>query len=298
MVTKGEVNLDFLRRAQKLPRLGTGISTEFGARSDGLDINRLSREHSNLVHFLEVGCDLERGVDLDTLEWIQKGLPTTYHFLDVNLEESDDLPKAWLAETATLATDLKAHWLCGDAGLWHIGRRDHGHGTLMPPILCTESAAEMARGVRAIRAATGFEVLPENPPAHLYLGDLHLLDYFAQLLEQADTGMLLDVSHLCVYQKVMGFDLTDGVDGFPWERVTELHIAGGSSFDFQGRTFFEDDHGVEILEASWQLFELALARSTNLKAVAFECEHNRIDEVLPIFGRLADAFPLVAGDSP
>ena len=53
----------------------------------------------------------------------------------------------------------------------------------MPPILTAESADVIARNVRALRLASGLEVLPENPPAHLYLGDLHLLDYFARVAE-------------------------------------------------------------------------------------------------------------------
>ena len=42
-----------------------------------------------------------------------------------------------------------------------------------------------AENVRRLRLASGFEVLPENPPAHVYLGDWHLLDYFAFVAEQA-----------------------------------------------------------------------------------------------------------------
>ena len=48
--------------------------------------------------------------------------------------------------------------------------------------------------VRRLRLDSGFEILPENPPAHVYLGDLHLLEYFARVAERADCGMLLDVA--------------------------------------------------------------------------------------------------------
>ena len=106
-------------------------------------------------------------------------------------------------------------WICGDAGLWHFGRRERGHMLLLPPILTRDSARELAQGIIRLREHTGLEVLPENPPGHVFVGDLHLLDFFALVLDEADTGMLLDAAHLAIYQQVMGHDPLTGLDGFP-----------------------------------------------------------------------------------
>ena len=178
----------FDRRIEALPRLGVGISTEYGAGRTGLDVNALAAAHPELVGFLEIGGDLDRGVDDDARRWISDGRPTTYHFLDVNLEEPEDLDEAWCADTKELANEVGAAWVCGDAGLWHIGPRDRGHGTLLPPVLTRDSALEMAASVRALREAIGFEICPENPPAHVFLGDVHLLDYFAFVSAEADSA--------------------------------------------------------------------------------------------------------------
>ena len=175
----------FGERVRDLPRLGLGISTEFGAGRDGLDVNAFRRARPDLAAFLEIGVDLDRGIDDDAREWVRSGAPVTYHFLDLNLEEGDDLDSGHLAGVRALCDEIRPAWLCGDAGLWYVGRRDRGHGVLMPPILCPESADEMARGIRAARAAVGREVLPENPPAHAYLGRMHLLDYYARVAERA-----------------------------------------------------------------------------------------------------------------
>jgi uncharacterized protein (UPF0276 family) len=277
----------FAERAAALPRLGLGISTEYGAGEHGLDVNALAAARPDLVQFLEVGADLERGVDADARAWARSGRPLTYHFLDVNLEEPEDLDEAWVRDTASLARALGAAWLCGDAGLWHVGPRERGHGVLMPPVLEPDSADSMAGAVRALRERSGLEVLPENPPAHAYVGRLHLLDYYARVLEEADAGMLLDVAHLAVYQRVTRRAALDGLDGFPCERVVELHVAGGRAFESGGARFVEDDHGVELLPETWALFEAVVERAPNLKAVVFECERNRADEVVPIFERLA-----------
>ncbi len=282
----GSSSAPFAERVALLSRLGLGISTEFGARHGGLDLLALRRGRPELVEFLEIGADLDRGVDRDALAWVEAGWPTTYHFLDANLEERESLTDEYLDATREQAASVNAAWLCGDAGLWHIGPRERGHGVLMPPILCAESAREMAANVRHVRARTGYEVLPENPPAHLYLGDLHLLDYFARVADGADSGLLLDVAHLAIYQRVAGHGPLDGLDGYPLERVVEIHVAGGTEFASGGRVFVDDDHSPAPLADTWKILEAVLPRARNLRALVFECERNGVEDVLPVFERL------------
>ena len=283
------VTAAFDARLDALPVLGLGISTEFGALAQGgLDPIALRELRPELVRFLEIGADLERGVDGDARAWAARGWPVTYHFLDLNLEEAEDLDLPWIEDTTTLARELGAAWLCGDAGLWHVGPRDRGHGVLMPPVLESESAVAMGDNVRALREASGLEVLPENPPAHVYLGRMHLLDYYAEVADRADSGLLLDVAHLAVYQRVQGHAALTALDAFPLERVVEVHVAGGRPFQSEGRTFVEDDHGLDVLPETWEILEHVLPRATNLRALVFECERNTIEQVIPTFERLAE----------
>lgn len=289
---------NFAARVTSLPRLGLGISTEFGAARSGLDLFALRDRHPEWVAFVEVGVDVARGLDAAATKWVERGHAATLHFLDLNLEEPEDLDPAWVAAIRALAAQLGAAWLCGDAGLWHIGPRDRGHGTLLPPVLTSASARTMAQSVRALRDATGLEVLPENPPAHVYLGDLHILEYFARVAESADCGLLLDVAHLAIYQRVTGREPCDGLAAFPAERVVEIHVAGGSEFEFGGRRFVDDDHSPAPLPDSWRVLEEILPRAANLRAVVYECERNPIAAVAPHFRRLAAALaPYLKADA-
>src|SRR5258706_4090907 len=97
-----------------LPYLGLGISGEFDSYRKGIDPVELKLAAPQLVDFLEFGADLERGLDDAVRRWAERGWPTTYHFLDVNLDEREDIDDAWLAETAALARSIGAAWLCGD----------------------------------------------------------------------------------------------------------------------------------------------------------------------------------------
>lgn len=290
----------FSERVATLPHLGLGVSTEYGAtdRQHALDPVALREENPAWASFLEVGVEVSVGLDVHAVRWAERGWPTTYHFLDVNLDDPSDLDPAWLDAVQQTIAVLKPAWLCGDAGLWHLGRRDRGHMLLLPPVLLPEAVGPMADGLRALREATGLEVLPENPPGAAFLGNLHLLDFFARVADEADTGLLVDCAHLAMFQRARGLDPLTALDGFPCDRVVELHVAGGTVRDHQGLSWVDDDHGHDVLPDTWQIAEYLAARATNLKAMVIECERNPIDVVRPLFGEAAARWSAAAGSIP
>jgi uncharacterized protein len=284
---------DFLARAASLPTLGLGVSTEYGARrqAGALDPAALREQQVDFAQFLEVGVEIVKGLDADAQAWAAQGWPTTYHFLDVNLDEPEDFDAEWLAALRATVEVLAPAWLCGDAGLWHFGVRDRGQMLLLPPVLEREAVAPMAAGIQALREATGLEVLPENPPGAVFLGRMHLLEFFARTAEAADTGLLLDCAHLAMFQRARGLAPLAGFDDFAWDRVIELHVAGGRVHERAGLQWVEDDHGVEVLPDTWTIVEAALARAVNLRAVVVECERNSIPAVLPLFRQVQERLP-------
>lgn len=293
----------FADRVTRLPRLGLGVSTEYGAGDapGALDVHALRAAHPEYARFLEVGIETVKGLDRHARAWVERGLPTTYHYLDVNLDEPEDFDDAWLDEVRTLAAAIRPAWLCGDAGMWHLGRRERGHMLLLPPILTRDAADAMADGIVRLRDATGYEVLPENPPGQVYLGDLHLLDFFARVVDRADTGMLLDCAHLAIYQRLRGHAPLAGLDGFPRERVVEMHVAGGTERRHDAFAWVEDDHSPAVLADTWTIVEAVVPRAPELRAVVYECERNPLPACREGFARLhallASAAPALAADT-
>ena len=278
----------FAHRVQQLPVLGIGVSTEYGASDtqNSLDILALREAHPEFANFLEVGVEVVKGLDDTATDWANRGLPSTYHFLDINLDEEADFDTPWLEAVARIADVLQPIWLCGDAGLWHFGKRERGHMLLLPPILSAESARAQAEGVVRLRERLGYEVFPENPPGPLYLGDLHILEFYAQVMQHADTGMLLDCAHLAIYQQLMGHAPLTGLDGFPLDRVVELHVAGSAPRDHDGFQYWDDDHTPEVLDDTWTIFDWIVSRAPQIKAVVFECERNPLASVISGFQRI------------
>ena len=285
--------MSFAERVTSLPRLGLGVSTEYGAGDamGSLDVLALRDRHPRYAGFLEVGVEAAKGLDRYARAWAARGLPTTYHYLDVNLDEPEDFDDVWLDDVRAIAGVLQPAWMCGDAGLWHLGRRERGHMLLLPPVLTPESADGIADGVARLRAATAYDVFPENPPGQVFLGDMHILDFFARVGERADTGLLLDCAHLAMFQRLRGHDPLTALDGFPLERVVELHVAGGSERQTDGFSWVEDAHTPNVLPDTWRIVEHVVPRTPNLKAVVFECERNPVTACLPGLARLAALFP-------
>lgn len=290
----------FLERVVELPHLGLGVSTEYGASAaaGALDPAQLRAEQPSFAAFLEVGVEVAKGLDADARAWAGQGWPTTYHFLDINLDEAEDFDGPWLEAVRELAATLRPAWMCGDAGLWHFGARDRGHMLLLPPVLVPEAVAPMAEGIAALREATGLEILPENPPGSVFVGELHLLEFFARVAEAADTGLLLDCAHLAMFQRARDLPALAGFEDFCWDRVVELHIAGGSERERGGLPWVEDDHGTAVLPDTWAIAEQAMARASNLKAVVVECERNAIPEVVPLFEGARERLAARRPDSP
>jgi uncharacterized protein (UPF0276 family) len=282
----------------RLPRLGVGIAAEPDIARTGIDALAFRAAYPGLVHFLEYGSDLFRGVDEHAHRCVAEGLPTTYHFLDVNLEERLDVDDDWIKGTAALAREIGAAWLCGDAGRWHFGPRDRGQQILLPPILTRDSADETAESIIAIEEATGMVLLPENPPSHFYAGDLHILDYFARVSDVAKTGLLLDCAHLAMFQRLRRLPPLAALDGFPLDRVVELHVAGGRLFDVEGLVLVEDDHSPMPLDDTFEILDYVLPRAPNLRAIIFECEKNAMADVVPVFEALNRRFPVAPSTVP
>ncbi|NUN15157.1 MAG: DUF692 family protein [Myxococcales bacterium] len=277
--------MSFSERVSQLPYLGIGVSTEYGAvlQKNSLDIKILRQSHPEFATFLEVGIETSKGLDALASWWSSQGLPTTYHFLDVNLDDPADYCEDWLDLVRRYCGLLQPAWMCGDAGLWHFGPRDRNHMLLLPPVLTDDAAKEMAEGIIRLREETGLEVLPENPPGSVFVGDLHILEFFARLCELADTGILLDCAHLAIYQNAMGYEPLAGFDALDWSRVIEMHVAGSTQSHVGDYWFIEDDHSTNVLPDTWTVFENACLRTSQLRAVVFECERNLISKTLPHF---------------
>ena len=262
---------------EELPWLGIGVATEH-VEGDPSFL-RLHEEHPDLVQFVEYGGTVELGLDVGISNWVRSGHPATYHYLDINLGYGPPLSREWCESTAELARQMGAPWICGDVGIWYYGQRLIKNVMLTHPILSLESADSTAEAICELQERTGFNCFPENPPSHFYPGDIHLLDYFSRLTERADCWMTLDCAHLLMYQYAHGHEPLTGLDGFPLDRVGEIHIAGGTLLELDHERYIIDSHIPQVLPGTWAIVDYVLPRAANVRAVCLEAEEQQIPPV-------------------
>ena len=113
-----------------------------------------------------------------------------------------------------------------------------------------------------------------------------LLTFFARLAREADCAILLDAGHLVSYELATGRSLADEMEGFPVERVVELHVAGGRIEAAAGKRVYVDAHDRPILDETWAMARFLVERLPALRAVCFECEGRVEADVKPVLARL------------
>jgi uncharacterized protein (UPF0276 family) len=81
-----------------------------------------------------------------------------------------------------------------------------------------------------------------------------------------------------------------GLDGFPLDRVVEIHIAGGTERDTDGFAWIDDDHNPEPLPDTWAIARHVIPRAPNLRAVVYECERNPPETVVANFRAIRELY--------
>jgi uncharacterized protein (UPF0276 family) len=204
------------------------------------------------------------------------GLPLLYHddALDPILP-GGVAPGALEAAVENLAA-VGAPWCVSELATRRLGER---YLDFFQPILLTREAARVAAAnMQAIEAAfrargLSGRIVAENPPYQLPVGALHVLDVLAEVTERAAIPCVLDLGHLYSFQLCRGLPPLSGLDGFPLERVVELHVAGAEVDDPGGCPVYLDSHGgAEIHPQVLEMLGEVAPRCPQLRAITIEIE--------------------------
>jgi len=133
---------------------------------------------------------------------------------------------------------------------------------LLPLPYTEESLAVVSRNIDAAQTALGRRVLIENPSGYLRFvtSTIPEPEFLAALVQRTGCGLLCDLNNIYVTSENLGVDPVAYLDALPPEAVGELHLAGHSANEADGRTVLIDDHGSPVSPAVWALYEHALDR--------------------------------------
>lgn len=261
--------------AWTLPWRGLGLSSNL-SESDQPHPYRLLDDVPGLFDFVEYSAPLSldetrEQASLFPEMWRRREeVPVLFHPVHLNLYGPELEPASALAEMDAHARVVGSAWVGNDIGWWHAGGQPFpGYLYFTPPF--TEAGVRDATA-HALHVQAGLSVplVLENPAVFARRGELHVLDFMARVHAATGLPLLLDLGHLFSYQLAAGLPLNAGLDGFPLERVVEIHIAGGVVTRRGHRGFYVDDHTQPVREELFELLEHLLPRCPSLRAVTFE----------------------------
>jgi len=282
--------------AWTLPWRGLGLSSNLDA-ADQPHPYRLLDESPGLFDFVEYSAPLSleetrEHASLFPRMWERRGeVPVLFHPVHLNLYGPELEPVKALADLDAHARAVGSAWVGNDIGWWHSGGQPFpGYLYLTPPFTEAGVRDSVAHALH-VQAHLSVPLALENPAAFVRRGELHVLDFMARVHARTGLPLLLDLGHLLSYQLAAGLPLEAGLDGFPLDKVIEVHIAGGVITRRSGRGSYVDDHTQPVREELFGLLESLLPRCPSLRAVTFEGDGHPLEAAALTLRRLRQLLP-------
>ena len=200
------------------------------------------------------------GKSLAELEAVRRDHPVSLHGVGLSLGSADGIDRRHLARLAALVQRLEPCLVSEHLSWSSVGGAFLNH---LLPLPYTEEALAVAAGhVREVQDALGLAILVENPSSYLHFRHSTIDEpaFLAELVRRTGCGILCDVNNVHVSAWNLGFDADAYLDALPARAIGEIHLAGHTANDVDGRTLLIDDHGSPVADPVWKLFRRALAR--------------------------------------
>jgi uncharacterized protein len=257
-----------------LPALGVGLGfrepflAELFRRRDGVDFLEVTADH----YF---GAPEEKRAELDLLA---DHFPIIPHGLDLSLGGAEGIDEDYLDAMADLVARLDPPWWSEHIAYTRAGGVPIGH---LAPLPWTREAVEVvARNVERVRGRIPTPLILENITAPVIVpgAEMDEAEFVAAVLERTGCGLLCDVTNLYTNAVNHGLDLDRVLDRWPWDRVVQLHFAGGHWHDGS----LVDSHGHPTPPEVWRVLDEAVMRAP-VRGIILERDEN-----LPPLAELLD----------
>jgi uncharacterized protein (UPF0276 family) len=236
-----------------LSDLGFGI----GLRT--VHFSRILEEHPPIDWFevLSENYMDTGGRPMYVLDSVVERYPVAMHGVSLSIGSTDPLDRAYLGKLKRLADRTRARWV-SDHLCW-TGVSGLNVHDLLPMPLTDEALGHIARRVREVSGFLERPLVLENPSSYVEFSSSTWTEweFLAQLAEESDCGILLDVNNIYVSSFNHGFDPNVYVDAMPADRIVQYHLAGHT----HNGSHILDTHSDHVIDAVWDLYRRAYART-------------------------------------
>jgi uncharacterized protein len=222
-----------------------------------------------LVEAISENFMLRGGRPLAVLERVRRDAAVALHGVALSVGGADPLSTGYLQALKQLKARIAACWVSDHLCFGTAG--GHAGHDLWPLAFTEEMVEHVAARIRQVQDVLGERLLIENVSAYIGYAASRLTEweFLCAVVERADCGVLLDINNIYVNAVNFGFDPHAYLRAIPSRRIGQLHLAGHSDCG----THLFDNHGSEVSEPVWQLFE-ACVRLHGPKPTVIEWDEN------------------------
>lgn len=201
------------------------------------------------------------------------------HGLELNVGGHGPCDERNCEEAVSLVGAVSAPWYSDHLCFTQAGGLEIGQLTPLP--FTQTTVHRCAQKARSFQDQLGVPFLLENITRAFPLpGEMDEVTFVRSVVEQADCGLLLDLTNLFINSHNFEYDPYAYLDRLPLERVMQVHLAGSERRN--GRWVDTHSQTVESHPQVWDLLDYVVQRSS-IGAVIFERDQNypeNFDEIL------------------
>jgi uncharacterized protein (UPF0276 family) len=262
------------RERHAIPDLGIGV----GLRSAHMGHVLGAHPAMDWFEIISENFFAEGGVARAHLEAARAHYQLVPHGVSLSIAGTDAIDREHLSRLRSLVRRVEAPW-CSDHLCWTgVGGIDVHD--LLPIPYTRETLAHVVERVRRVQGELEAPLALENASSYMEYRESTMAEheFLAELSEQADCGILLDVNNVFVSAYNHGLDADAYIDAIPGERVVQMHLAGHTD---KG-THLLDTHSDHVCDGVWRLYRRAIRRCGAVSTLV------EWDEDIPSWSVLAD----------
>jgi uncharacterized protein len=200
---------------------------------------------------------VDGGRPLKVLDQILEQYRVVQHGVSAYFGSAQPLNREHLKKLKRLVKRTRTPWL-SDHLCWGSvdGRFTHD---LLPMPYTFAAAKITARKIRQTRDFLEVPIAVENVSsyAEFHVSEMTEWEFLAEVVDQADCGILLDVNNIYVSSRNHNFDPFVYLNSIQPERVAQFHIAGHTKY----QKYVLDTHDHPVIDPVWKLYEHAVRRT-------------------------------------
>ena len=154
----------------------------------------------------------------------------------------------------------------------HLAWASHGAdylNDLLPLPYTEETLALVCDHVDQVQEVLGCRMLLENPATYVLFeaSTIPETEFLRRVVRRTGCGLLLDVNNVFVSTTNHRADARRYLADFPLEAVGEIHLGGHAEEELPSGPLLIDNHGAEVAEPVWALFDEVIAKTGPLPSL-------------------------------